>query len=90
VWLTWLHSCIVTALSSLLQLACVLTSSALVDWVAMVAATTIATALIVRSVQPVVLDKAANFGRIVLGSIVGVEVLFGILLKTHFFWRISY
>jgi hypothetical protein len=56
----------------------------------MVAATTIATALIVRSVQPVVLDKAANFGRIVLGSIVGVEVLFGILLKTHFFWRISY
>jgi hypothetical protein len=73
-----------------MQLACVLTSSALVDWVAMALATAVSGSLIVRSVQPVVETHAPALARVGTLGLLGAQALFTIVLKVYFFRRISY
>jgi hypothetical protein len=72
------------------QLACVLTSSALMDWVAIGTAVAVSSSLVLKSVLPTIQEQMPNVGRLAAGGIVGAQILFGFMLKMHFFRRISY
>jgi hypothetical protein len=73
-----------------LQLACVLTSSALMDWIAMSIAVALSSSLIAKSVLPSIVEQMPTLGRLAGGGVVGAQILFGFLLKMYFFRRISY
>ena len=73
-----------------MQLACVLTSSAIVDWLAIGTAVAVSTLLITKSVLPRIEAEMPNVARLAAGGILGAQILFGFMLKMHFFRRISY
>ena len=67
-----------------------LTTSAIVDWLAIGTAVAVSTSVVVKSVLPTVQEQMPNVARLATAAILGAQVLFGFTLKIEFFRRISY